>query len=109
MKCGKWPYTTLMAPSCGAHHSRPSSSSLHAATSLAEVNDQGAVVEDVSTHERTQLVADSVVLAIGFRPLASLADELRSRGIEVTEVGDGRQVGNIMTAIWKAYEVARGI
>ncbi len=35
-----------------------------------------------------------------------MAEELRGRGYGVYEVGDGRQVGNIMTSIWDAYEVA---
>jgi hypothetical protein len=30
-------------------------------------------------------------------------------GVDVYEIGDGLQVGNIMTAIWEAYEVARGL
>lgn len=75
-------------------------------TSLAEVSDEGAVVEDVGTHERTLLEADSVVVAVGFRPLASLADELRKRGLDVWEVGDGRSVGNIMTAVHEARAAA---
>ncbi|MBR3234413.1 MAG: hypothetical protein IKG11_02250 [Atopobiaceae bacterium] len=35
--------------------------------------------------------------------------EYAGHGVDVYEVGDGRQVGNIMSAIWEAYEVARGL
>ena len=48
----------------------------------------------------------SIVIAVGFRPRKSMASELVGRGYEVYEVGDGRQVGNILTSIWDAYEVA---
>jgi len=78
-------------------------------TSLAEINDAGAVVEDRETGERSQLEADSVVIAVGFRSLPSLAEELTTRGVPVTEVGDGRQVGNIMSAIHEARAAANAL
>ena len=40
---------------------------------------------------------------------ASRADEYASQDINVYDIGDSRAVGNIMTAIWEAYEVARGL
>ena len=46
---------------------------------------------------------------MGFRPNPSMAPELVGAGIEFYEVGDGRQVSNLMGAIWDAYEVARSI
>lgn len=85
-----------------AHHGTP----LHVGRRIAAVTDEGAVVEDVATGERETLPADSVVIAVGFRPQPSMAEALKGRGYEVYEVGDGRQVGNIMTSIWDAYEVA---
>ena len=40
---------------------------------------------------------------------ASRAAEYANQGVNVYDIGDGRAVGNIMTAIWEAYEVARGL
>ncbi len=74
---------------------------------LTEVTEEGAIVKDVKTGEITTIKGDQVVLAIGFRPVPSMASELYGNGYEVYEVGDGKKVGNIMTAIWDAYEVAR--
>ena len=42
-------------------------------TRLSAITDEGAVVEDVTTGEKRTLEADTVVLALGFRPAASLA------------------------------------
>ena len=78
-------------------------------TRLVAITDEGAEVEDVSTGQRRTLEADTVVLALGFRPAAGHAAEYAAPGVDVYEVGDGRQVGNIMSAIWEAYEVARGL
>ncbi len=85
-----------------AYHGTP----VHTLTRIAAVTDEGAVVEDATTGERRTLAADSVVIAVGFAPVPSMAEELRGRGYGVFEVGDGRQVGNIMTSSWDAYEVA---
>jgi 2-enoate reductase len=79
-------------------------------TRLSAVTDKGVEVEDAATTgERRTLAADTVVLALGFRPAESHAAEFAAPGVDVYEIGDGRQVGNIMTAIWEAYEVARGL
>ncbi|MBQ3282475.1 MAG: FAD-dependent oxidoreductase, partial [Atopobiaceae bacterium] len=78
-------------------------------TRLVAITDEGAEVEDAATGEKRTLEADTVVLALGFRPAASHAAEFAVPGVDVYEIGDGRQVGNIMTAIWEAYEVARGL
>jgi len=78
-------------------------------TRLAAITDEGAVVEDAQMGEKHTLAADTVVLALGFRPAASRAAEYAAPGVDVYEIGDGRQVGNIMTAIWEAYEVARSL
>ena len=51
--------------------------------------------------------ADTVIIAVGFRPTPSIAQELKGLGAQVFEIGDQRQVGNILTSIWDAYEVAR--
>ena len=86
-----------------AHHGTP----ILTSTRISSVTDAGAVVQGPDG-VRT-LPADTVVIAVGFRPNPSLAPSLRGRGYEVFEIGDERQVGNILTAIWDAYEVAHTI
>ncbi len=71
---------------------------------IAAVEDVGAVVE--GPDGRQTLPADTVIIAVGFRPNPSMAPDLRGCGYEVHEIGDERHVGNILTSIWDAYEVA---
>ena len=78
-------------------------------TRLAAITDEGAVVEDAATGQRRTLEADTVVLALGFRPAPLDASAYAATGVDVYQIGDGRQVGNIMTAIWEAYKVARSL
>ena len=52
---------------------------------------------------------DSVVLAVGFRPRPSLAGELAGAGMELYQVGDGSQVGSVMTAVGTGYTVGRKV
>jgi 2-enoate reductase len=76
---------------------------------IEEVTGKGAVVKD---NEGTSKIieADTVIMSIGFRPIDPIpTGELDDAGVQVYRIGDGRQVANIMTAIWDAYEVARSI
>lgn len=41
--------------------------------------------------------------------LPSMKEQMENLDAEIYQVGDGRQVGGIMTAIWEAYEVAHSI
>lgn len=74
-------------------------------TMLKSVNDDGAVVE-LSDHSVKTIPADTVILSIGYKPLESIASKLANCGAVIYEIGDGNRVGNIMTAIQDAYEVA---
>lgn len=78
-----------------------------AGSRVCRITDAGAVVSMDGKEE--ELAADTVIMAIGFRPLASIAEELRGCGMDVYEIGDGRKVGSVMTAVWDAYEIARSI
>ena len=77
-------------------------------TKISAVTDEGAVVETADGAKKT-LEADTVILAMGLKPNDSFARELDGEGMDVYEIGDGRQVVNIMNAVWDAYEVARSI
>lgn len=72
---------------------------------LTKVTDTGAVAAGPDGEEA--LPADHVVLAVGFTSRPSLAAELEGAGMEVYQVGDGSQVGSVMTAIGSAYTVGR--
>lgn len=69
----------------------------------------GNVVVETSEGQQT-LKADTVMVAVGYRPDTSLYDELASEtGMLVYNIGDSREVHNIMNAIWDAYLLAREI
>ena len=73
---------------------------------IVGVNDEGAVIEG-KDGVRVTLPADDVVFCIGLKPNESMREELMYSGIEVFEVGDGKAVGNIRTAVSEAFEIAR--
>lgn len=70
---------------------------------LTEVCDEGAVLE-LSDGTQQTIPCDTVIMSVGYRPLKSMKDELTAK--EVYEIGDGRQVGNVLTCIADAYKVA---
>jgi len=78
-------------------------------TFLAGISDEGAIVKKAGSDETYTIPADDVILAVGFKSTPSIAKELDGWGAEVYEVGDGKQVANILNAIWDAYEVSRNI
>ena len=53
--------------------------------------------------------ADSVVIAVGFRPVPSMAQELQGCGAAVYEIGDGQKVSTILHAVWDGYEIGNNI
>jgi len=66
----------------------------------AKLENQGKIVE---------LDADTVVIAVGFRPEQSMRDNLSEFGAIVYEIGDQRSVATILNAIWDGFEVANNI
>lgn len=55
------------------------------------------------------LQADSVICAVGYTSEQSLYQQVRADMPYIHLLGDAEKVGNIMYAIWDAYEVARNI
>jgi len=74
---------------------------------LTAIRDGKAVLEK-DGHEKT-LEMDSIVIAVGFRPAPSMAQELQGCGAVVYEIGDGQQVSTILHAVWDGYEVGNNI
>lgn len=77
---------------------------------LACIDDDGAhIVATNDENKKTILEADSVVIAIGFRPNPSMAHDLLEEGIEVYEVKHANGIGNVMGAVRSAYEIAHAL
>ena len=72
-------------------------------TTLKEVRD-GAVICTGKDGGEIEIACDSVISSAGYIP-APLAKE----GGKVHLVGDCRQIGNLRTVIWRAYETAMAI
>jgi 2-enoate reductase len=78
-------------------------------TRLAAITDEGAEVEDVATGEKRTLAADTVVLALGFRPAASHAatiSTLKTRGTKFRQIrprANSRRPAPIRRAIFFCF------
>lgn len=74
---------------------------------LSAVED-GKIILEHDGQKKT-LEADSVVIAVGFRPAPSMAQELTGSGAVIYEIGDCHQVSTILHAVWDGYEVGNNI
>ena len=74
---------------------------------LLKITQAGAVIEQ--SEEESELPADSVIIAVGFRSKSTLFEELKFDYDQIYNLGDGKKVRNIRAAIWEAYEVARSL
>lgn len=74
---------------------------------VTSVDQKGAVLEKEDSQEFISL--DAAVMAVGFKPLNSLYNNLKNCGIPVYNIGDSRKPHNIMQAIWDGFDVARSI
>ena len=74
---------------------------------LSAVEDGRVILE--SDGQKKAFDADSVVIAVGFRPVPSMAQELQGCGATVYEIGDGQKVSTILHAVWDGYEVGNNI
>ncbi|MBC8014452.1 MAG: FAD-dependent oxidoreductase, partial [Sporomusaceae bacterium] len=69
-------------------------------------------VDDASVKIKTpegekEIKADTVIISVGYRSNSSLYDGMTASNKIVYNVGDSRNVHNIMYAIWDAYQLAR--
>lgn len=76
-------------------------------TKVTEVKDNSVIIENEEGNK--EIVADTVITAVGYCSDNKLQQELQGLAIPVYNLGDSRFVNNIMNAIWDAYEVARAI
>ena len=75
-------------------------------TTVTDVTEDTIVCE--KNGERVELAgADTMILALGYRPDGSLAEELAAAGASVHVIGDAEKPGNIKDAMAAAYALAR--
>lgn len=75
---------------------------------LIEVTEEAAIISEGASKRRT-IKADTVVLAVGYKPNDALFRSLNGKIKELHLIGDAREAANIMNAIWDAYDVAKTI
>jgi 2-enoate reductase len=81
---------------------------VHVNSTVKTVEDDGVVVQTPEGEQTFK--ADTVMVAVGYRPDTALYDSIASEtGMLVYNIGDSREVHNIMNAIWDAYLLAREI
>ena len=81
---------------------------IHYCTNLTEIQDDKIICTDTATGATTEFPADTVLIAIGMKPLWDEAATLRRSApeTEVRIVGDAEEVGNICTAVNTAFQAA---
>jgi 2-enoate reductase len=76
---------------------------VHLETTLLKVTDKGVVVKDKAGKE-FEIDGDTVIASMGYHPVPVFA-----KSGKVKLIGDCDKVGNLRTAIWKAWDVAMKI
>lgn len=56
-----------------------------------------------------EILCDTLITCVGYRANDTLYKELSTSDTSVHNIGDSNKVANIMTAVWDAYEFARGL
>lgn len=72
-------------------------------TKLLEINEDHVFVEGPQGIEK--LPCDCVVLALGYKPVNALADELAARGVEAHVIGGAKETSNALAATKEGYEL----
>ena len=81
---------------------------VHTNTRVVEIDEAGVLVRDPQGKE-FRIDGDTVVNALGFRPVRKLEEELKDAGIEVIPVGDTTGAANILKAVADGYRAANNI
>ena len=74
---------------------------------LCSIENDEAILDN--NGNKVILKADTFVIAVGFKPKKSIADEINNPEAIVYEIGDGRKVGTILQAVWDGYEIGNNI
>ncbi|KGK88530.1 FAD-dependent oxidoreductase [Clostridium sp. HMP27] len=68
-----------------------------------------SVVIITNTEGQKEIPADTVITSVGYSQNNALYNSLNDSDKVLYNIGDSREVHNIMNAIWNGYEVGRGI
>lgn len=74
-------------------------------TTAVKVTGDSIVLKSLETEEESEIKADTVILAVGFKSDDSLFQQMQDAP-EIYSIGDCRQFKNVHQAVWDAYEVA---
>ncbi len=77
-------------------------------TRVTEIKPDGVCVTD-KDGKTCEIPADTVVNALGFKPVNSLASELEGCGVQVITIGDALGAANILKAVADGYAAANNI
>jgi pyruvate/2-oxoglutarate dehydrogenase complex dihydrolipoamide dehydrogenase (E3) component len=78
-------------------------------TKVVEIVEGGVVVEDKKGERRTIGDVDNIIVAIGVRPHAILAEKISQSVPELHVIGDAKQARSALEAIQEGAEIARAI
>ncbi len=81
-------------------------------TKASQITFEGLLVkctDDKGIEKEENLSVDTIVTAVGYKSENKLYKELQNEPRLVYQVGDARNVHNIMAAIWDAYELGRSL
>ena len=76
-------------------------------TKALEITHAGVIVEQNS--KSTEILCDTVVLAAGAKPLNSLEDAIKAKGIPFRKVGDANEIGLAFNAIHQGFAAGRDL
>lgn len=76
-------------------------------TKIEKIDETGVKVSNKDVEKLIK--ADTIIAATGYKPYNSLLNVLDRTNNETYNLGDSKEVKNIMKAIWDAYEVAKNI
>ena len=80
---------------------------LRSKTKLVEITGDAVIVETAVGRE--SIPADTVILAVGARPIDDLAREVKASSIEVITIGDAKEPRRISEAIGEGFDTAMNI
>lgn len=83
--------------------------SVRTSVAVKRITEEGVWVSINENGDEAAVLADTVALAVGYKPNTKLYDQIRRERANVWLLGDARNVSTIMNAVWDAYEVARGL
>ena len=70
-----------------------------------EILNEGVIID--MGGQRNTIAADTVVLALGFKPRDGLQENLQDKVPEVYAIGDCVEPRKVINAIWEGFRMAR--